>query len=507
VREQRYIAFDLGAESGRCVVGTLAAGRFAMNEVHRFPTHRVEANGEIYWDILGQFEEIKSGLSHAAKAFGPAFDGVSVTTWGVDYVLLDGHDRLLGYPYHYRSRRTEGMMDAAFEQVGKEEIYRRTGIQFMPINTIYQLLSEQRRQASLLNVAQSMLLIPDFFLFLLTGEKRAEYTIASTTQLADPHTRDWSWPLIDRLGFPAKLFSSIVEPGTQHGVLRKELAKAAGLETSVPVWTAASHDTAAAVAAVPATGSHWAYLSSGSWSLMGVERVHPIIDDRSLAGNFTNEGGVARTTRILKNISGLWLLQASRAHWLAAGKEYSYAALVEMAEQAGPAEAWVDPNDARFLIPGDMPGRLYGFLEETGQRAGDSIGWLVRCILESLVFKYRQVFLELEALQGHRIERLHVVGGGALNKLMCRMTADALGREVVAGPVEATAVGNVGMQAVASGTLDDVGSLRSAIRRSFEMTTYSPGDGTYWDQHDEAFNRMTRGVKQEVKQEVKQKAS
>jgi rhamnulokinase len=496
VREHRYIAFDLGAESGRCVVGKLADGVLAINEIHRFPTHRVEANGEIYWDVLAQFAEIKTGLSRAAEVYGPAFDGVSVTTWGVDYVLLDKHDRLLGYPYHYRSRRTEGMMDAAFEHVGREEIYRHTGVQFMPINTIYQLLAEQRLEGSLIDVAESMLLVPDFFLFLLTGEKRAEYTIASTTQLADPRTRDWAWPLIDRLGLPASLFPSIVEPGIQYGVLRQEVAKAAGLKGGVPVWSAASHDTAAAVAAVPATGSDWAYLSSGSWSLMGVESAHPIIDDSSLAGNFTNEGGVAGTTRILKNISGLWLLQASRAHWLECGKEYSYAELVEMAEEAGPTGAWVDPNDARFLAPGDMPGRLYGFLEETGQRRGESIGWLVRCVVESLVFKYRQVFRELEALLGHRIERLHIVGGGSLNELMCRMTADALQREVVAGPVEATALGNLGMQAVASGTLEDVASLRSAIRRSFELTTYQPGDSTYWDHHFDTFSRLTRGVKQ-----------
>jgi rhamnulokinase len=491
VSEHRYIAFDLGSESGRCVVATLAGGRLAMEEVHRFPTHRVEVRGEIFWDILAQFEEIKTGLGRAASAFGPNFDGVSVTTWGVDYVLLDGHDRLLGYPYHYRSPRTAGMMEVAAERVGREEIYRQTGIQFMPINTIYQLLAEQRLEGNLLDIAETMLLVPDFFLYLLSGEKRAEYTIASTTQLADPRTRNWAWPLIERLGLPRRLFPEIVEPGMRLGRLSGDLADAAGLDADIPVWTAASHDTAAAVAAVPASGEDWAYLSSGSWSLMGIESDQPIIDEASRGGNFTNEGGVAGTTRILKNISGLWLLQASRSHWHAEGQSFSYAEMTTMAMEAGPARAWVDPNDVRFLAPGDMPARLYDFLDETGQSRTETVGWLVRCILESLVFKYRQVFGELEALRGKPIERLHIVGGGSLNELMCRMTADALQREVVAGPVEATALGNVGMQAVASGVLRSVSDLRTRLVRSFDLTTYQPGDGTYWDSHYETFEGLT----------------
>ena len=488
---RNFIAFDLGAESGRCVVGTFENERLTLHEVHRFQSHKVTVRGEWFWDILAIFEEMKTGLSRAVAACGPHFDGIGVDTWALDYVLIDEEGRLLGYPYHYRSGRTTGLVEAACEIVPREHIYGRTGIQFMQINTLYQLLAEQRRRTSLLEVADRMLMIPTYLLYLLSGEAKMDFTIASTTQLADPHLREWSWDLIDAFGLPRHVFPEIVDSEERIGSLLPELFEAAGMSTTPPVFTGASHDTAAAIAAVPATtGERWAYVSSGSWSLMGVEIDEPLVTESALAGNFTNEGGVEGTTRFLKNISGLWLLQTCRSRWEEQGDVYEYGDLVRLAAEEGPALAWVDPDDARFLAPGDMPSRIIGYLRETGQPARTDVGWITRCILESLAFRYRQVFRELEAVTGTQLDRLHIVGGGVRNRLLCQMTADALQREVVAGPVEGTVVGNLGMQATAAGVLDGVAELRALVARSFELTTYYPLDTDYWDDNEAAFSQF-----------------
>jgi len=497
---RNYIAFDLGAESGRCVVGSFESDLLALHEVYRFQSHRVTVRGEWHWDILAIFEEMKTGLSRAVSACGSRFDGIGVDTWAVDYVLMDADGRLLGYPYHYRSNRTNGLMEAAFGIVPRERIYGYTGIQFMQINTLYQLLAEQRQRTNLLDVADKMLLMPSYLLYLLSGKMMTDFTIASTTQLADPHARDWSWDLIDAFSLPRKLFASVVESGERLGPLLADLADGAGMKNRPPVFAGAGHDTAVAVAAVPAkpatlatpaTGDRWAYLSSGSWSLMGVERAKPIMTEAALAGNFTNEGGVEGTTRLLKNISGLWLLQTCRRRWAEQGDAYDYGELARRASAEGPAHAWIDPDDPRFLAPGDMPSRIAKFLRETGQPAREDVGWVTRCILESLAFKYRQVFRELEALTGSRLDRLHVVGGGVRNELLCQMTADALQREVIAGPVEGTVAGNLGMQAIADGHLASVADLRRIIARSFELTTYQPSDPCYWDDNESAFRALT----------------
>jgi len=490
---KRYIAFDLGAESGRCVVGELKNDTLDLDEVHRFPTHTVTYNRDLFWDILAVSEEMKIGLSRAAQKFGARFDGISVDTWGVDYVLLDRDGWLLGYPHHYRSCRLDGMMEKASKVVPREEIYSRTGIQFMQINSLYQLLAEKEQQLNLLDVADQVLLMPDFFHYLLSGIKKAEYTIVSTTQLSDPRSRDWSWELIKRFGLPERVFPEVVEPGTVLGHLLPEIAEKTGLDAEIPVIAGASHDTAAAVASVPASQGSWAYLSSGTWSLMGVELERPLINQQSLRRNFTNEGGVLGTTRFLKNIMGFWILQECRRVWEKDGSAYDYSTLARLASQEMPTEAWIDPNDKRFLQPGDMPRKVISFFKETDQTCRDEIGWITRCILESLAFKYRMTFKELEELTGKRIDRLHAVGGGIRNELLCQMTADAIDREVVAGPVEGTVVGNIGMQAIATGQLTGIEALRNVVRKSFDLLTYQPKQVAYWEKHEESFRSLSVG--------------
>ena len=489
---KRYIAFDVGAESGRCIVGELNQRGLRLHEVHRFPTHRVKCRGDWYWDILAIFEEMKTGLSRAGQQFGPNFDGISVDTWGVDYVLLDPDGRLLGYPYHYRSSRTNGMMEKAFEQVSKKEIYQHTGIQFMQLNTLYQLLAEKEQKLNLLNVAGTFLPIPNFLLYLLSGVRKAEYTIATTTQLADPRSRDWSWPLIRAFGFPDKIFPEIVEPGATLGTLLPEIADETGIAVETPTIAGASHDTAAAVASVPATSAqrNWAYLSSGTWSLMGVELEEPLINQPTLSNNFTNEGGVFGSVRFLRNIAGLWLLQECRRSWAESGRTYRYEELAKQASAVAPTHAWVDPDDARFLQPGNMPARVLAFLQETNQNHRDEVGWLTRCVLESLAFKYRLTFKQLEELTGQRIGRLHAVGGGIQNELLCQMTADAIDRELIAGPVEGTVVGNLGVQAIAAGDLASVQQLREVVASSFDLKTYKPKHPDYWNDNEAGFRSL-----------------
>jgi rhamnulokinase len=492
-KEKRYIAFDLGAESGRCVVGDLKEELFELHEVHRFPTHTVTYKRDLFWDILAVFEEMEIGLSQAAQKFGAYFDGISVDTWGVDYVLLDRDGRLLGYPHHYRSSRLDGMMEKAFTVVPRDEIYSRTGIQFMQINTLYQLLAEKEQQLNLLDVANHFLLMPDFFHYLLSGIKKAEYTIVSTTQLADPRSRNWSWELIKRFGLPERIFLEVVEPGTVLGHLLPELAKKTGIDHETPVIAGAGHDTAAAVASVPASQGSWAYLSSGTWSLMGVELESPLIDQQSLKRNFTNEGGVLGTTRLLKNIMGFWILQECRRAWEKDGSAYDYSTLARLASQERATEAWIDPNDNRFLQPGDMPGKVISFLKETDQKYIGEVGWITRCILESLAFKYRMTLKELEELTGKQIDRLHAVGGGIKNELLCQMTADAINREVVAGPVEGTVVGNIGMQAIATGQLTGIEALRNVVRKSSDLKSYQPKQAAYWEKHEGSFRSLSMG--------------
>ena len=482
---KRFIAFDLGAESGRCVVGELNRRHLWLHEVHRFTTPSVECLGHIYWNVLGIYQELEKGLTNAVSEFGDTFDGVSIDTWGVDYVLLDPDGRLLGYPYNYRDSRTDHMMQTAAEILPREEIYHHTGIQFMQFNTVFQFVAERQQQLNLLEIADRYLPIPNYLLFLLSGEMKAEYTHASTSQMCNPRTRDWSWELIEVFGFPSAIFPEMVEPGTQIGTIRSSLAEKTGISADTPVLATATHDTAAAVVSMPAPTDHWAYLSSGTWSLMGVELEEPLITDKSLEYNYTNEGGAEGTTRFLKNIMGLWPLQEAKRHWTDQEKEYSYDELQSLAAETDPVEAWVDVNDNRFLKPGNMPEKIIAYLEETGQNYREEDDWIVRCILESLAFKYRQTVQELEELTGHPIQRLHAVGGGIQNELLNQFTADAIGRPVIAGPVEGTAAGNIGVQATGSGAIENLAEFREVVAHSFPTKTYHPRNAEYWERHEE----------------------
>ncbi len=489
--EKKFIALDLGAETGRCVVATLKDHKIELNEVYRFNTHAIRYEKGFHWDILHIYEEVLTGLAKARAAFGSHFDGIGVDTWGVDYVLLDPEGRIIGYPYHYRDDRTDGVMEEAFNVVRKEKIYERTGIQFAQFNTVFQLLSEKKRKSSFLTSADKMLLLPDFMNYLLSGEMKAEFTIASTTGLADPLERDWAWDLIANFQLPDRLFSEMVEPGTIIGTLLPSIAKKTGLDPDVRVIATAGHDTASAIVSVPSDGkSNWAFLSSGTWSLMGVELRKPSLTPRAMEYNFTNEGGAAGTTRLLKNITGLWPLQECRRYWSGKSVEYSYSALTDMARKEGSANAWIDLNDPRFLKPDDMPEKIQAFLGKSGQSTKPGIGYIVNVILESLAFSYRIVKKELEDITERRADRIHVVGGGTQNGLLMQLTADAVGCTVIAGPIEGAVVGNVGVQALAIGAISSVDEWRHIVADSSQLQVYEPSDGRYFDENEEAFRAV-----------------
>ena len=492
-QERKFIAFDLGAESGRCVVVRLKDKKLTLNEVHRFVTHSVRYEKGFHWDILALYKEILKGLSEAGKAFGSQFDGIGVDTWGVDYVLVDAEGRIIGNPYHYRDDRTDGVMEEAFTIVREEKIYAKTGIQFAQFNTLFQLFSEQKRSSSFLCLAQKMLLMPDFMNSLLSGVAKAEFSIASTTSLTDPVTRDWAWDLIDTFQFPRQLFQEMVEPATVLGTLLPSIAKNTGLGSDIPVIATAGHDTAAAVMSVPADSrANWGFLSSGTWSLMGVELDRPMLTPAAMQHNFTNEGGIAGTTRFLKNIIGLWPLQECRRQWAENSVDYSYAALTDLAEWQGFVKAWVDLNDPRFFKAGDMPNKVLAYLEETGQPAKSDAGYIVRVILESLAFSYRKTWKEIETLTGRRLTKLHAVGGGIQNELLMQLTADALGCQVFAGPVEGTVIGNGGGQALATGAVSDLEEWRRVVANSVSPKVYQPGDSDYFNDRDDAFEALVR---------------
>ena len=492
MKEKKFIGFDLGAESGRCVVAVLKDNVIALDEVHRFVTHNVKYDYGFYWDVLAIYKEFIEGLKKAAREFGPDFDGISVDTWGVDYVLVDPENRILGFPYHYRDDRTDSVMEEAFKIVTKEEMYGKSGIQFAEYNTVFQLFAEMKKKFCLLEHADNMLLMPDFFNYMLCGVKKSEYSIASTTSLTDPKTRDWHWQLIDLFKFPKKIFPEMVEPGTRLGTLLPSIAKQTGVSEETPVFASAGHDTGSAVVSVPAEKSNWAFLSSGTWSLMGIELDNPLINEEALKYNFTNEGGAEKTTRFLKNILGLWPVQECRRYWLDKGEEYSYSRLTELAAEEGEVNAWVDLNDLRFLKAGDMPVKVISYLEETGQRVKTNPGFIVRVILESLAFTYRFIIKQIEKVADKQIDLLHAIGGGIQNELLTQLTADAINKKVVAGPVEGAIIGNVGVIAVASGAVENISEWRKIVSKSFEVKEYQPADSEYFNSNEREFNKIIK---------------
>jgi rhamnulokinase len=465
-----YLAVDLGAESGRVMLGSLAAGRLSLDELHRFPNQPVQLPSGLYWDAFRLFHEIVEGLCVAGKRqLAPA--GIGVDTWGVDFGLLGAGGALVDCPRHYRDGRTNGIPERLFTQVPRSEVFGYTGIQIMALNSLYQLYTMRLADAPALTVAERLLFMPDLLSYWLTGVQRAEVTIASTSQFYNPKTRRFATELFERLGIPAKILPELIEPGERLGTLLPHLAQATGLGP-VPVYATAAHDTASAVAAVPGQGDDWCYISSGTWSLMGVELPHPVIDDRTFSLNFTNEAGFGGRTRLLKNIAGLWLLQECRRAWIAQGETFTYQELVAMAEEYGPAAGLIDPDD--FLQPGDMPARITDWCRSHGVKPPVTKGETCRLILESLAHRYHQVLQGLESIAGHKINTIHIVGGGSRNRLLNQLVASATGRKVVAGPVEATAAGNVLVQAIGAGEVASLDEAREVVRRSFEIELFEP---------------------------------
>ncbi len=472
-----YLAIDLGAESGRVMLGTLTDDRISLAEVHRFPNHLRRAGASLHWDIPALFQEVKSGLRQAGALKLP-IASVSTDSWGIDYVLLDEAGEIMPPAFHYRDPRTARGVQRVRSMVPWPEVFAETGIQFMPLNTIYQLAAEDPTR---LSSARQLLPMADAFNYFLSGVPRAEESLASTTQLYNPRTRDWSPKLLSVLGFPRAVFPPIVPSGSKLGTVRPELARELGL-SPLEVIATCSHDTGAAVAAAPGDGDDWAYLSSGTWSLLGAELRTPLLTDRCRDFNFTNEIGHGGTVRLLKNLVGLWIVQECRREWGRQGHEYDYATLMSLAEAAPAFTALINSDEARFLAPGNMPQKIAAYCHETNQPAPTTPGATVRCILESLALAYRRTLAQLEELVGHSISRLHLVGGGSQSALLNQFTANALGIPVLAGPVEATALGNVLLQAISLGHLPSLAAARELVRNSFPIIRFDPRNRTEWDQ-------------------------
>jgi rhamnulokinase len=496
-RTLEFLAIDLGASSGRVVAGRWDGARFGLSEVHRFPNGPVSQMGRQHWDALGIWSEIKQGLARAAAGrsdvarigVGSGADvvgrqaelaGLGLDTWGVDFALLDRAGNLLGNPYCYRDRRTAGMMPLVFERVPRRDVFVATGVQPMQYNTLYQLMAMVHAQDPQLDAAATLLTMPSLFAYWLSGRPVAERTHASTTQCLDASTGSWATGLLDALRIPTRIFPPIVEPGTLLGPLSSDVTAETGI-SAAPVFSVASHDTASAVAAIPGLDAHSAYISSGTWSLMGVELPSPILTDAVLAGGFTNEGGVAGTTRLLRNIPGLWLVAECRRRWQRDGRDHDWDELVAMAGRSPGLRSLVDPDDPSLVSPPDMPAAIAELCRATGQERPESVGEVVRCCLDSLALRCRATLDDLAAVTGERPTALRVVGGGSQNRLLCQLTADACGLPLVAGPVEATAFGNLIVQAIAAGELGGVAEGRAAVAASVTLETYEPRAGADWD--------------------------
>lgn len=481
--EKTYLAVDLGAESGRVMAGRFDGQKIELQQFHRFANGPVILGGTMRWNLINLWTEIQNGLREAAAKLGGSAVSVGVDTWGVDFVLMNRNDELLGQPWNYRDKRTEGMLQKAFARVPRAEIFAETGLQFMQINSLYQLLAMCERDPDLVAQARRFLMIPDFFHWCLSGSRVVEFTNATTTQMLNATTRNWAFDMLRKFEIPTEMFPEIVSPGANLGTLRKEVGEFTGLG-KLNVVTPATHDTGAAVAAVPTsrTGkADWAYISSGTWSLMGVEVQNAVLTEQALQRNVTNEGGVDGTYRLLKNIMGLWLVQRCKVAFAAKGKDIDYAELTRLATEAHAFRSLVDPDRAEFLGPPDMTVAIAEECRRTSQPVPETPGQFVRCALESLALKYRMVLGWLEELTGVPVEVIHIVGGGTQNQLLNQFTADACGRTVFAGPVEATALGNVLLQARAAGDLSSLSEIREVVRRSETIGEYTPRDTSKWN--------------------------
>jgi rhamnulokinase len=490
--KQIYLGIDLGAASGRIVAGLWDGNVMALDELHRFPNGPVYLAGSMRWDVLRIWSEIQNGLAMAGKKYAKEIISVGADTWGSDYILLTKGGEMVGQPFHYRDARTEGMMQKAFRKMPREAIFSRTGTQFQPFNTLFQLLAQQGQSPELLAQADCLLLMPDFIHWCLGGSRAAEFTNATTTQCLNPLKRTWANDLLKKMGLPTAVFPKLVPPGTTLGTLRDSVSRQLGLE-KIKVVAPATHDTASAVVGVPTTHTgktNWAYISSGTWSLMGVEIRQACLTPRVLELNMTNEGGFGGTYRLLKNIMGLWLVQQCKQSFDSHGGKNDYDELGRAAAAARPLRSLLNVNSPMFYNPPDMPRAMQGFCRETGQVVPKTKGELVRCAYESLALQYRQALGWLEELTGERIEALHIVGGGSQNRLLNQFTADACQRPVLAGPVEATIMGNLLAQAWAAGEIDSLSEMRKVVRSSSLITTYEPTDANVWDEAASRFEQL-----------------
>lgn len=492
---KKFVAIDLGAESGRGILGEFNGEKISIRQLHRFPTHSAGLHSHIYWDVLAIFSEIKKIISEACKEGEIA--GIGVTTWGVDYGLLGASDLLIANPFHYRDRRTDGIPEEVFGIVPREKIFEETGIQFMSLNTLYQLYATKKEFPRMLDSAEKLLFMPDLFNFFLTGEKRAEYTIATTSQIYNSSGEGekgaprggWAKGILEALHIPTGFLPEVISPGTLSGNISGNLGEELGVPL-IPVYAVCGHDTASAVISVPARENTWAYISSGTWSLLGIETENPIINEKSFRHNFTNEGGYAGSIRFLKNIMGLWILQECRRQWEKEGKVFSYEQLAEMASSARPFFSLIDVNSREFLFPGNMPERIRQYCSRTGQKVPEEVAQVTRVVIESLAMDYRHAISNLEDITGNRIETVHIVGGGSQNQLLSQFAASAMKKTVMAGPVEATATGNLLVQAMATNEISDVPQLREIVRKSFPLFVYQPKETSLWDENYEKYKGL-----------------
>ena len=475
---KRVLAFDFGASSGRAIIGCFDGGKITLEEVHRFSNDPVSVGGTVYWDVLRLFHEIKQGIIKARMAGG--FDSIGIDTWGVDFGLIDAEGRLMENPIHYRDTRTAGLVEDSFKTMPQEKLYGITGIQFMELNTLFQLISLKKYRPWMLDRADKMLFMPDLFAYMLTGKMCAEYSIASTSQLIDLETRSWSKEILNAFGIKESIFAPLVKPGTVLGTLTPEICEECGVDP-VPVISVCGHDTQSAITSVPCEDGNFAFLSSGTWSLFGTELDKPIVNETSLNINITNEGGFDESTGFLKNIIGLWLIQESRRQWQRQGEDYSYADLEKLALAAEPFKCFIDPDAPEFVPHGNIPKRVQEFCEKTGQYVPQTVGEIMRCIYESLAMKYKLTFEKLRECTERDYPVIHVIGGGTKDGLLCQLTANSCNRTVKAGPIEATVMGNIAVQLMSDGSVENIGQARKIVADSSELKTYEPVDTDKWE--------------------------
>lgn len=487
---KRVLAIDFGASSGRAILGCFDGKKITLKEVHRFSNDPVTVGDTVYWDVLRLFHEIKQGIIKANAEGG--FDSIGIDTWGVDFGLIDAEGRLMENPVHYRDLRTKGLVDDSFNLLPKEKFYSLTGIQFMELNTVFQLYSLKKYRPHMLERAESILFMPDLFAYMLTGEKATEYSIATTSQLVDINTHDWCGEVFDKLGIPKRLMGRISLPGTVVRSLTPAITAECGLDEPKKVISVCGHDTQSAITAVPAEDENFIFLSSGTWSLFGTELDTPIVNEKSLEMNITNEGGCEGKTGFLKNIIGLWLIQESRRQWARQGEQYSYADLEKLALQAEPFRCFIDPDSPEFTPMGDIPGRVKEYCRRTGQYVPETVGEIMRCIYESLAMKYRMTFDKIKECTGRDYPCIHVIGGGVKDGLLCRMTASSCAVPVKAGPIEATVLGNIAVQLLAQDCVKSVAEARKIIAESEEVRLYTPENADKWAEAYERFLRIAK---------------